>query len=83
MQWYRERNASAAGVFLTEIDRAIEKIAEAPEAWPPYIGGTRRFVLRHFPFSVVYREVRASIEVIAIAHARRKPGYWKDRIAVL
>jgi toxin ParE1/3/4 len=80
-QWYRERSASAADAFLGELDRAVEKIAEAPEMSPRCVRGTRRYVLRHFPFSIVYRDVSGSIEVIAIAHGRRKPDYWKDRLS--
>jgi hypothetical protein len=33
-QWYRQRDASAADAFLTELDLAIKKIAEGPETWP-------------------------------------------------
>ena len=81
VQWYRERNEAAANAFLAELDRAMKMIAERPQMWPEYVGGTRRFLLRHFPFSVVYRRRSENIQVIAIAHGRRKPGYWKNRIA--
>jgi toxin ParE1/3/4 len=80
-QWYRERNRSAAQAFLAELDLAIKKIGENPEIWPPYVAGTRHFVLQRFPFSVIYRLVPNRVEVVAIAHGRRKPGYWKERIA--
>jgi plasmid stabilization system protein ParE len=80
-QWYGERNSSAADAFLHELDSAIEKIAEAPNTYPRHIAGTRRFFLRRFPFSVVYRETSGGIEVLAIAHVRRKPGYWRKRSA--
>lgn len=53
--WYRERSPRAADAFLAELDRAIETIAAAPERYPMFLGGTRRFLLRRFPFSVVYR----------------------------
>jgi toxin ParE1/3/4 len=76
-QWYRVRNESAADAFL---NRAVEKISETPEMWPLFAGGTRRFLLKRFPFSVIYREVAGNIEVVAIAHGRRKPGYWKTRL---
>ena len=79
-QWYRERSALAARAFLSELDHAIGKIAEDPDIWPPYVGGTQRFLLKRFPFSVVYRLVSDKIEVVAIAHGRRKPGYWKKRL---
>ena len=80
-QWYRERSGSAAQAFLAELDRAVERISENPEVWPPYVAGTRHFLLQRFPFSVIYRLVSNRIEVVAIAHGRRKPGYWKGRIA--
>ncbi len=65
-QWYRERNASAADAFLSELDRAVEKISETPDTWPLYAGGTRRLLLRRFPFSVIYREISGNIEVVAV-----------------
>jgi toxin ParE1/3/4 len=80
-QWYRERSASAAHAFLAELDRAIEKISEDPAIWPRHVGGTQRFLLKRFPFSVVYRQLPNRIEVVAVAHGRRKPGYWKRRLA--
>ena len=78
-EWYQERNESAAGLFLTELDLAIERIAETPERWPLYLRGTRCFLLRRFPFAVVYRQVAETIQIVAVAHGRRKPGYWKER----
>ena len=80
-QWYRERSALAADAFLVELDRAVERIAESPKMYPHYVQGTRRYLLQRFPFYLVYREVAGKLEVVAIAHGRRKPGYWKKRIA--
>ena len=78
-QWYRERSASAADAFLAELDRAVERIAENPGTYPHHVRGTRRYLLQRFPFYLVYREVSGKLEIIAIAHGRRKPGYWKTR----
>jgi plasmid stabilization system protein ParE len=77
--WYLERNPAAAVAFLEEIDHAIEAISENPNRWPFYVEGTRRLVLRRFPFSVVYRELASTIMVVAFAHGRRRPGYWRNR----
>jgi len=60
--------------------RGIDMIVEAPHRWPAGNHGTRRFILQRFPFAIVYRELPAAIQVLAIAHARRKPGYWKQRL---
>lgn len=77
-RWYFERNPTAAAL-LAEIDDAIRVIGEAPARLPPYLEGTRRFVLRRFPFSVVFRASTTSALVVAFAHGRRRPGYWHNR----
>ncbi|MFQ5800054.1 MAG: type II toxin-antitoxin system RelE/ParE family toxin [Bacteroidota bacterium] len=78
-EWYRQRSERAADAFLAELDTAVDRIAEAPGRWPAYLRGTRRFLLRRFPFAVVYRKVGETVQVVAVAHGRRKPGYWKGR----
>ena len=54
-EWYLLRSAQAADAFLRELDRAARLITEAPAIWPRYERETRRYVLRNFPFDVVYR----------------------------
>jgi len=80
-RWYRERSASAAEAYFAELDLAVEAIAENSELWPRYVHGTRRYIPHRFPFYLVYRETADRLEIIAVAHGRRKPGYWKTRIA--
>lgn len=78
-RWYRERNEVAAVRFRRELDSAVDRIAERPEIGVPYLENSRRIFLRRFPYFIVYRLRRLRIEVIAIAHARRRPGYWRAR----
>jgi plasmid stabilization system protein ParE len=78
--WYFERSELAASKFAKELDTAVETISETPHRWTNYIYGTRKFVLQRFPFIVVYRELSSSIQVLAVAHGRRRPGYWKGRL---
>ena len=52
---------------------------ELPETWPAYKENTRRYVFRVYPYSLIYRIVGEEITVVAVAHAKRKPGYWIDR----
>src|SRR5262245_30014541 len=47
--WYVERSPDAALRFSSEVDRAVELIAEAPRRWPSHLDGTRRVLLRRFP----------------------------------
>jgi plasmid stabilization system protein ParE len=76
--WYAERSPDAADAFMSELDRALASIAEAPMRWPVK-AGARRYVMRRFPFVLVYRVSGSIVEVVAVAHGRRRPGYWKSR----
>jgi len=67
-------------MFLDELDRAIDLISENPGKYPAHEFGTHRMVLRRFPFVIVFRSAAAGVEIIAIAHARRRPGYWRERL---
>ncbi len=80
VEWYLERSALAASKFDEALSRPMDMVVEAPHRWSAGSHGTRRFILQRFPFSIVYRELPAAIQVLAIAHARRKPGYWKQRL---
>jgi len=78
--WYLERNSKVASEFADSLTRAIQAIAEAPQRWPIHLGGTRKFVMRRFPFVIVYREAASAVRIVAVAHAKRKPGYWTRRL---
>ncbi len=78
-RWYAQRSSSAAEAFIVEFDDALAQIGEAPETWPRYRRGTRRFILRRFPFSVVYRIEDDVVYVVAVAHAKQRPEYWRRR----
>ena len=78
-RWYEERNALVAKILLIEFEAAMDRIAESPGRWPRISGRYRRFVLGRFPFSIVYRLRGGCVEVIALAHHRRRPGYWTGR----
>jgi toxin ParE1/3/4 len=78
-RWYRERNEIASARFQREIDRAVDLISERPNTGSPYLGNTRRVLLRRFPFFVVYRVRGFNVQIVALAHARRRPGYWRAR----
>jgi toxin ParE1/3/4 len=78
--WYRVRSFRAALDFEEEFGFAITKIQESPDRWPVYFSVCRRYILRQFPFSVVYRIFPSHVLVLAVAHGHRRPGYWKKRL---
>lgn len=79
-EWYAERSTAASDSFMAELDKVLERIGQFPEIGSPYLAGTRRCLFLRFPFFVVYRLRPDEIQVIGLAHARRRPGYWKDRL---
>ena len=80
IRWYREQSPPAAVDFRLQVAAVIREILEAPNRWPKYLYGTRRVVLPRFPFSIVYLDEPSVVIVVAVAHSKRKPGYWKRRI---
>lgn len=81
--WYLERSPQAAETFVGEATNAVALIRSSPTLWPSFEVGTRRYVLRKFPYSIIYREIEGAIEVIAVAHHKRRPRYWRKRLAPL
>ena len=81
VSWYQQRNPQAGIAFREAFGQAIGRIESYPDSWPAYMYGTRRLLMRLFPFHVIYRVRRNSVEIIAVAHERRRPGYWASRSA--
>ncbi|HTR67083.1 MAG TPA: type II toxin-antitoxin system RelE/ParE family toxin [Terriglobales bacterium] len=79
--WYLGRSKDAALRFDAEVERAVSQIIQAPRRWAAGPRHTRRFLLKQFPFLLIYRELPSGdIQIIAVAHTSRKPGFWKQRI---
>jgi plasmid stabilization system protein ParE len=80
--WYRDRNEDAARRFTQEVSRTLDFLEQFPGSggFAPGIedAAVRRFPVRNFPYHVVFIRLPNRISVLAIAHYRRKPGYWND-----
>jgi toxin ParE1/3/4 len=82
MGYYESERPGLDREFLNEIIRGIGKIIDQPEAWPmAYYKDCRKYPTDRFLFKIVYKyyESRSQILIVAIAHGKRKPGYWKAR----
>jgi len=78
--YYEFQSPGLGSDYLSEIERAVHSIVTSPQTWPVLEGDIRRRLLRRFPCGVLYRIDPTEIVIIAIAHLRKKPGYWKNRI---
>lgn len=80
IRWYANRSRRAAQRFVDELHAAVETIEAAPNRWPEFDGEARRVLLHRFPYLVIYRVTKQRIEVLAVAHGHRRPGYWRERM---
>lgn len=77
--WYFARSPFAADAFRTEVVAAIDGLAEDPLMWPADGEGVRYYIFRRFPYTIHYEVTGSAVTVLAVAHQRRRPGYWQDR----
>jgi len=78
--WYFARGAAVALDFECEIERSLRLIAQSPLRWPKFDAERRRIIVRKFPYSIVYEVIGQQIVILAIAHGRRRPYYWRERV---
>jgi plasmid stabilization system protein ParE len=80
-EWYRERDPEVAARFLREVFRAIALVESFPLTGGPVFGvddpDIRQLPVSNFPYHVVFKRLAERIVILAIAHDRRKPGYWR------
>jgi toxin ParE1/3/4 len=84
-RWYESERAGYGALFVREVRRSVARAASFPRSGTPVDGlnpacDVRRFVVRRFPYLVITALFGEQRAVVAIAHGRRRPGYWRDRL---
>jgi plasmid stabilization system protein ParE len=80
VDWYGKRSVGAAIGFVAAVEEAIEKIVADPARFPSAHGGCRNCTVNRYPFRLVFRDETDRLVIVAVAHAKRRPGYWHGRI---
>lgn len=78
-QYYDRESPSLGAVFLGEVESGFDRIREHPLSGAEVSAGVRKMVLAKFPFTIIYAVLPDHIRVLAIAHQRRRPFYWRSR----
>ena len=78
--FYEQRQAGLGGKFKTALRDACGRCAHAPLLHSLIGEGCRCCRLTRFPFGVIFREAEDGIEVVAVMHLQRQPGYWIERL---
>jgi plasmid stabilization system protein ParE len=81
VRWYEQRRPGWGGELFDAVTHTIEQIQQHPEIGALRSGRlpSRQFRVQGFPYRVAYRIRQHDIYVVAVAHASRRPEYWKDR----
>lgn len=80
VNFYNGRLPGLGDDFFVLVKLAGHQIQANPLRRPPGRDGTRRVKLPRFPYAVVYRDQPEWIEIVAVAHGARRPGYWRNRL---
>jgi toxin ParE1/3/4 len=84
--WYESQRAGLGADFRADFKAALDSLQEGVlpgSPWPGRLGerGVKRILLKRFPFSVVFVDTGSGKVVLAVAHHRRRPAYWRGRLA--
>ena len=77
--FYQDKRPGLAQHFLDSLEHALHRIQRHPQAYRQIEDDIRKCRVPHFPYGVIYRVRSGFIEIIAVMHLRRSPGYWKER----
>ena len=86
VDWYDEREVGIGERFEVAVRAAIDSAVDSPESWAVWPGWQGEPVVRStgvsgFPYRVVYFVHDELLTIVAVAHAKRRPGYWLERVA--
>lgn len=79
--FYESRLPGLGADYLAEFDALMVRVCHSPDTFPQ-VGQTQicKVGMRRFPFHVIYMVHDAHVHILAIAHQRRRPSYWVERI---
>jgi len=81
---YEEARPGLGTEFISEFDKAIERLLNDDQIGPPVVATTagvyHELIVTRFPYRLVYSIETEGILIVAIAHQHRQPLYWRDRV---
>ncbi len=77
--FYEGKQAGLGTRFLDGVEDALTRIQRHPRLFQAISGNIRKCRVLRFPYGIIFREQQDRIEIIAIMHLKRRPGYWKTR----
>jgi plasmid stabilization system protein ParE len=79
-RYYEDRVPGLGHAFTDDVEQGLRFILEHPESCKKVSNNLRRKVLNRFPYSLIYAVEMDRIRIMAIAHHKRRPEYWRYRL---
>jgi toxin ParE1/3/4 len=78
--FYRDNAGTALSqALLAEFEHSMGLLLEHPRLGGKWRHGKRRYLMRRFPFAIIYSVLSDQLRILAVAHESRRPGYWRGR----
>ena len=79
-KFYEENQEGLGNRFIESLIDAVNRIRRNPLLYQKIHKNIRKCRMLRFPYGVIFRAQKDMVEIIAVMHLKRKPGYWKSRI---
>jgi plasmid stabilization system protein ParE len=79
--YYESKRSGLGAMYLTEFEHILAGICDAPQRYPIEIKpDIQRRRMKKFPFTILFRALSGSIQILAVAHHRQRPIYWLGKL---
>ena len=79
--FYEDSQTGLGSTFFDVINSGFEEILKHPYLWRKIEGDVRRYLIHRFPYGLIYIVCEDEIYVASVMHLKRRPGYWRRRVA--
>lgn len=79
IKWYQEISTGLAYNFIFDFDNCIDVICNRPKSFPVFFKNYRKLNFTIYPYKIIYRVEKNQVIVVAVAHHKRHPRYWRRR----
>jgi plasmid stabilization system protein ParE len=78
--WYEDKRQGLGYDLLLQVDAGLRFIERNPKISPPEYKGARKYLVKRFPYKIIYLLEEERIIVLAVIHGKRSPILTKERI---
>ena len=80
-QFYERKVAALGREFQAAVERAVDDICQDPLRWNVIEDGVRRYLMKRFPYAILYQVLGDGVYILACKHHSRNPDYWRERLS--